>query len=432
MLSLLKFQNALEQLLSQSQQKTYLLAVSGGVDSMVLADLFQHSGYHFQVAHVNYHLRGEDSNRDQELVSDFCSKHGIPFHWYEVSEEDGKPANSIQNWARELRYRFFRKIQQEQNLEYIVTAHHLNDQLETFMINLSKAAGIQGLSGIPANENGIVRPLLGFSKQEIYEFANQHHIEFREDLSNQKSDYLRNKIRHHIVPQLEKINDHFLQNFAKSMDILNQTKNVLNDWIDEKIKAFETNVETGQTVIDKTKFSEESDLIRFEILKNFGFKDEKEMQKIFTAQTGSTFFNSEYQLIVNRNELILNQRMEEGRGKMEDEEIALEMVGNEIVVPENIKTEIREFGNCNWKIDNNKINLPLKLRKKRSGDTFFPIGLAGKKKIAKFFKDEKLSILAKRKIWLLCDANDQILGVLPFRQDGRFHSNDSESLGVKI
>lgn len=432
MLSLLKFQNALEQLLSQSQQKTYLLAVSGGVDSMVLADLFQHSGYHFQVAHVNYHLRGEDSNRDQELVSDFCSKHGIPFHWYEVSEEDGKPANSIQNWARELRYRIFRKIQQEQNLAYIVTAHHLNDQLETFLINLSKAAGIQGLSGIPANENGIVRPLLGFSKQEIYEFANEKNIDFREDLSNQKSDYLRNKIRHNIVPELEKVNDHFLQNFAKSMDILNQTKNVLNDWIDEKIKAFETNVETGQTVIDKTKFSEESDLIRFEILKIFGFKDEKEMQKIFTAQTGSTFFNSEYQLIVNRNELILNQRMEEGRGLMEDEEIALEIVGNEIVIPENIKTEIREFGNCNWKIDKNNINLPLKLRKKRSGDTFFPIGMAGKKKIAKFFKDEKLSILAKRKIWLLCDANDQMLGVLPFRQDGRFHSNDAESLEVKI
>lgn len=432
MLSLLKFQNALEQLLSQSQQKTYLLAVSGGVDSMVLADLFQHSGYHFQVAHVNYHLRGEDSNRDKELVSDFCSKHGIPFHWYEVSEEDGKPANSIQNWARELRYRFFRKIQQEQNLEYIVTAHHLNDQLETFLINLSKAAGIQGLSGIPANENGIVRPLLGFSKQEIYEFANEKNIEFREDLSNQKSDYLRNKIRHNIVPELEKVNDHFLPNFAKSMDILNQTKNVLNNCIDEKIKAFETNLETGQTVIGKTKFSEESDLIRFEILKNFGFKDEKEMQKIFTAQTGSTFFNSEYQLIVNRNELILNQRMEEGRGKMEDVEIALEIVGNEIVIPENIKTEIREFGNCNWKIDKNNINLPLKLRKKRSGDTFFPIGMAGKKKIAKFFKDEKLSILAKRKIWLLCDANDQMLGVLPFRQDGRFHSNDSESLEVKI
>ena len=119
MLSLLKFQNVLEQLQPQSQQKTYLLAVSGGVDSMVLADLFQVSGLKFQVAHINYHLRNEDSNLDQKLVSDFCERYQIPFHLYEVSAEDQKPENSIQNWARELRYQFFRKIQKEQNLEYL-------------------------------------------------------------------------------------------------------------------------------------------------------------------------------------------------------------------------------------------------------------------------------------------------------------------------
>ena len=162
MLNILKFQNVLEQLLSQSQQKTYLLAVSGGVDSMVLADLFQVSGFNFHMAHINYHLRNEDSNLDQKLVSDFCQKHKIPFHLYEVSENDNQPENSIQNWARELRYRFFREIQEKENLEFLVTAHHLNDQLETFIINLSKASGIRGLSGIPANENGIVRPLLDF------------------------------------------------------------------------------------------------------------------------------------------------------------------------------------------------------------------------------------------------------------------------------
>ena len=426
MLSLLKFQNVLEQLQPQSQQKTYLLAVSGGVDSMVLADLFQVSGLKFQVAHINYHLRNEDSNLDQKLVSDFCERYQIPFHLYEVSAEDQKPENSIQNWARELRYQFFRKIQKEQNLEYLVTAHHLNDQLETFIINLSKASGIKGLSGIPANDNNIIRPLLNFSKEEIYEFAEENNVEFREDKSNQKTDYLRNKVRHNVVPELEKINDDFLQNFSKSMEILNQTKDVLNDLINEKITGFKTNIETGQTIIDKEKFSKESDLILFEILKRFGFNDEKEMQKIFTTQTGSSFFNSEYQLTINRNELILNQKLEVGRGKMEDEEIALEIVENEILIPQNVQNEIREFGNCNWKIDENKIKLPLKLRKKQEGDVFFPIGMIGKKKVSKFFKDEKISILAKQKIWLLCDANDQIVGVLPFRQDARFASKEIE------
>ncbi|MNK31575.1 tRNA(Ile)-lysidine synthase [compost metagenome] len=431
MLSLLKFQNVLEQLQPQSQQKTYLLAVSGGVDSMVLADLFQVSGLKFQIAHINYHLRNEDSNLDQKLVSEFCERYKIPFHLYEVLAKDKKPENSIQNWARELRYQFFRKIQKEQNLEYLVTAHHLNDQLETFIINLSKASGIKGLSGIPANENQIIRPLLNFSKDEIYEFAEENKIEFREDKSNQKTDYLRNKVRHDVVPELEKINDKFLKNFSKSIEILNQTKDVLIDLVDEKISGFKTNVETGQTIIDKDKFSKESDLIRFEILKRFGFNDEKEMQKIFTAQTGSLFLNLEYQLIINRNELIFEKKLEvrgENLVKLE-----LEIIENEILIPEDIQTEILEFGNCHWKIDENKIKLPLKLRKKQEGDVFFPIGMIGKKKVSKFFKDEKISILAKQKIWLLCDANEQIVGVLPFRQDGRFATeNSAMSLNIKF
>lgn len=430
MLSLLKFQNALEQLLIQSQQKTYLLAVSGGVDSMVLADLFQVSGFNFQVAHINYHLRNEDSNLDQKLVSEFCDRHNIPFHLYEVSEKDNKPENSIQNWARELRYQFFRKIQTEQNLEYIVTAHHLNDQLETFIINLSKASGINGLRGIPANENNIIRPLLSFSKDEIYEFARENQVEFREDKSNQKTDYLRNKVRHNVVPELMNINDNFLQNFSKSIDILNQTKDVLNDLINEKINSFKSNEETGQTIIDKEKFEKKSDLIQFEVLKRFGFTDENEMKKIFTAQTGSSFFNPEYKLIINRNELIISKNLDVRSENLV--EIELEIENHEILIPENIQNEIREFGNCNWKIDQNKIELPLKLRKKKEGDVFFPIGMIGKKKVSKFFKDEKISILAKQKIWLLCDASDQIVGVLPFRQDGRFSSDDTESLEVKI
>lgn len=430
MLSILKFQNVLEQLQAQSQQKTYLLAVSGGVDSMVLATLFQLSGIRFHVAHLNYHLRGDDSDRDQQLVSDFCAQHQIPFYLYEVSEKDQKPQNSVQNWARELRYRFFRNIQKQENLEYLVTAHHLNDQLETFMINLSKASGIKGLSGIPINENNIIRPLLTISKDEIYKFAKENQVEYREDVSNRKTDYLRNKIRQNVVPELEKINDNFLQNFAKSMEILNQTKNVLNDLINEKINRFKSDFETGETIINKQEFSKESALVRFEILKYFGFNDEKEMQKIFTAQTGSLFYSSDYQLVVNRNELIIGKKSEVINEN--SVEIALEITSNEILIPENIENEIREFGNCHWKIDQNKIKLPLKLRKKREGDIFFPIGMIGKKKVSKFFKDEKLSILAKQKIWLLCDANEQIIGVLPFRQDGRFAVSATESLEMTI
>ena len=429
-LNLLKFQKLLEQMLHQPQQKTYLLAVSGGVDSMVLADLFQVSGFDFHIAHINYHLRNEDSNLDQKLVSDFCEKHKIPFHLYEVSKNDNQPENSIQNWARELRYRYFREIQQKENLDFLVTAHHLNDQLETFIINLSKASGIRGLNGIPKDENGIVRPLLGFSKNEIYDFAKENHIEFREDKSNQKTDYLRNKIRHNIVPELEKINSDFLTNFSKSINYINQAKDFINQSVEDKIEILKINSSENQVVIDKENFSQESDLVRYEILKRFGFNDENEMRKVLTAQTGSLFFNFEYQLIINRNELIFEKKL--GLRNENLEEIKLEIVDDEIVIPQNLKKEIQEFGNCFWKIDQSKVQLPLKLRKKQEGDLFFPIGMIGKKKISKFFKDEKLSILAKQKIWLLCDADEQILGVLPFRQDGRFSSGDNSEAELTL
>ena len=430
-LSLLKFQKLLEQMLHQPQQKTYLLAVSGGVDSMVLADLFQVSGFDFHIAHINYHLRNEDSNLDQKLVSDFCKKHKIPFHLYEVSKNDNQPKNSIQNWARELRYRFFREIQEKENLEFLVTAHHLNDQLETFIINLYKASGIRGLSGIPQSENGIIRPLLGFSKNEIYDFAKENHIEFREDQSNQKTDYLRNKIRHNIVPELEKINSDFLTNFSKSINYINQAKDFINESVDNKIEVLKIKSDENQLIIDKQKFSQESELIRYEILKRFGFNDENEMQKVLTAQTGSSFFTAEFQLLINRNELIFERKLEVRSENLE--EVILEIIDNKIIIPENIKKEIQEFGNCFWKIDKEKVQQPLKLRKKQEGDLFFPIGMIGKKKISKFFKDEKLSILAKQKIWLLCDADEQILGVLPFRQDGRFSSDkSSDYLEVRV
>ena len=429
-LNLLKFQKLLEQMLHQPQQKTYLLAVSGGVDSMVLADLFQVSGFDFHIAHINYHLRNEDSNLDQKVVSDFCEKHKIPFHLYEVSKNDNQPENSIQNWARELRYRFFREIQQKENLDFLVTAHHLNDQLETFIINLSKASGIRGLSGIPQNENGIIRPLLGFSKDEIYDFAKENHIEFREDQSNQKTDYLRNKIRHNIVPELEKINSDFLTNFSKSINYINQAKDFINESVDNKIEVLKIKSDENQLIIDKQKFSQESELIRYEILKRFGFNDENEMQKVLTAQTGSSFFTAEFQLLINRNELIFERKLEVRSENLE--EVILEIIDNKIIIPENIKKEIQEFGNCFWKIDKEKVQQPLKLRKKQEGDLFFPIGMIGKKKISKFFKDEKLSILAKQKIWLLCDAKNNVLGILPFRQDRRFSIDDDYNLFFKV
>ncbi|MFP8893036.1 tRNA lysidine(34) synthetase TilS [Chryseobacterium sp. EZn1] len=434
MLNKSAFISQLKNLVHEPENHTYLLAVSGGADSMVLASLFrdfrqeiQDAGFQFQVAHINYKLRGNDSDLDQKTVQDFCEKNHIKFHLYEVSGKDRKPENSIQLWARELRYRFFNEIREKEKLEFLVTAHHLNDQLETFIINLSKAAGINGLSGIPSNDHHILRPFLQFSKKEIYQFAAQNNIEFREDLSNKKNDYLRNKIRNEIVPMLMETNDHFLENFRKSSLYLNQTKEFVQQQIQEienRLTVFNPNYK----ILSKGKLDSESDFVKFEILKKYGFNQEEEIPKIFKAGNNSSFFSKEYQLIVNRDELIFIDKSEK---KETPEEIVLmehfDFSENQMSI--NLVDDIENISGINkgfeWDFDAEKLQFPLLLRKQQDGDEFYPTAFSGKKKVSKFFRDEKLSALIKEKTWLLCDSGNHILGVIPLRQDRRYQADST-------
>lgn len=430
----ISFKNQLENLVRNPENHTYLLAVSGGADSMVLASLFQGLGIVYQVAHINYKLRGKDSDLDQKTVQSFCEKNHIPFHLYEVSEKDKKPENSIQLWARELRYRFFKEIREREKLEFLVTAHHLNDQLETFIINLSKASGINGLSGIPAANHQILRPLLHFSKEEIYQYAEEHKIDFREDLSNKKNDYLRNKIRNEIVPRLLEMNDHFLENFKKSSDYLNQTK----DFVQKQIETIENSISTfnlGEKIISKEKLNKESDFVKFEILKKYGFKNEEEIKKIFSAQSGSQFISNDYLLIISRNELLLSEKNDQ---KDIEEDIVLtenfDFSNDEVNISlKNVIENIEGINNSfEWHFDPAKIQFPLRLRKQQDGDEFYPTGFSGKKKVSKFFRDEKLSILARQKIWILCDGSNSVLGVIPLRQDRRYTKDEKTQRILKI
>lgn len=431
MLNTQTFQQSLNDICADHRNSRFLLAISGGVDSMVLLDLCQYWQMDFEVAHVNYKLRGEDSTADQHLVERICAENTIPFHLYSVSEDDKKPENSIQEWARNLRYDFFRKIMAEHHLAFIVTAHHLNDQLETFIINLSKASGIKGLSGIPANENHTLRPLLGFSKEDIYDFAKEKNIEFREDLSNKKNDYLRNKIRNQIVPELLKVNENFLDNFGKSLSYLNETKNFVHDQISKMEEEMISN-EENNSVINKNLFFNQNTFVQFEILRKFGFADRVEISKIKEAEKGKRFLSNDYELRVDRETLILKKLgAVTFTGNQTEIPLTLNIV-NEIIIPEAEREEILKLGTFSWKVDADKILLPLKIRPKKEGDIFYPIGMIGKKKISKFFKDEKIPILAHQKIWLLCDANDEILGVIPLRQDRRFAATKKSKISIKV
>ena len=408
-----KFLKELHHLLPFPEQKSFLLAVSGGVDSMVLLELFRFHkekyGFSFEVAHINYGLRGADSDADQNLVEHFCSEHNIPFHLYKVTEKDNKPKGSIQLWARDLRYNFFSEIMQRKSIYFLVTAHHLNDQLETFFINLSRGSGINGLCGIPAKENNILRPLLSFTKEEIYAFAEENGIPFREDVSNQKNDYLRNKIRNIITPNLLNISPDFLQDFSKSIQILKETKDFIQQQTDEILAKITIKNSSNEKILDKEKLSLETEFAQFEILRKFGFDKRKEIKKIFTAETGKTFQSEEN---IDNEEVILN----------EEAQIDLSQW------TENYTDAHPDF----WIFDKDKLHFPLKIRKKQDGDFFYPKGFNGKKKISKFFKDEKISIFAKSKIWLLCDAKNRVMGILPMRQDRRFLPDEETKNTIKI
>lgn len=276
---------------------------------MVLLHLFHVSGLKFEVAHINYKLRGKDSGDDQKLVEDFCLKNKIKFHLYGVSEKDKKPENSVQLWARNLRYDFFRKVQNEENIEFLVTAHHLNDELETFLINLSRGSGIKGLSGIPENENGILRPLLNFSKEEIYRFAEEHQIDFREDLSNKKNDYLRNKIRNKIVPEIIETFPDFLVQFSDSLSYLKSANHFIQTAVEKSFKEIMKNGDEDEFILDKEKLLEKDHFIIHEIIRKLGFSG-IEIDKVISAENGKFFRSKSHEIKITKNEILCSKKPE--------------------------------------------------------------------------------------------------------------------------
>lgn len=301
------FLDNLEQLGEDISSKTFLLAVSGGADSMVLSSLFNMSNLKFEIAHINYHFRGEDSNLDQKIVEDFCTTNQIKFHLKDVSEEEKSKMTSLQNWARKIRYDYFFRILEEENLDYIVTAHHLNDELETFFINLSRGSGIKGLSGIPTNENSILRPLLKFTKAEIYAFAEENKIDFREDKSNEKNDYLRNKIRNQLTPKILGIFPQFLEQFGESLSYLSSVNDFYQNEIEKTFQEILTEENEEGFTLNKEILLQKPKVLIIEIIRKLGFTG-IEIEKIMNAENGKFFRSSTYEIAIKRKEIVCHKR----------------------------------------------------------------------------------------------------------------------------
>lgn len=429
------------------KSKKLLIAISGGIDSVVLAHLLYKSDFNIGLAHCNFNLRGKESNKDEQFVKDLGKKFGFETFTINFNTKEYAQTNNIstQMAARELRYNWFQKIIKKHKYNYVVTAHQKDDIIETFLINLTRGTGIDGLCGIPPINKNIIRPLLPFSRNEILTYATRNKIHWREDNSNSSIKYVRNKIRHKVVPVLKELNPSLLESFQNTLENLNESKQLITD----RIKEVSKDVKTKHK--NETHFNCEKLLnlnnpkaYLYQLLKRYNFTEWNDVLDLLTAQTGKQISSSTHRLLKNRDVLILT-KIEDFQ---KDLEYKIERNTKKISEPVKLKFEVVHKVNDNKNsfflfdeiidkkdnfiaLDADKLKFPLTIRKWKNGDYFYPLGLNGKKKLSKFFKDEKLSLIEKENSWVTT-SNGNIIWVIGKRLDERFKVTEKTSTVFKI
>ncbi len=410
------------------EKKNLLLAVSGGVDSVVLAHLSQQAGLSFSIAHCNFQLRGEESARDESFVAALAKGMGKHLHVKQFDTKAYADAQkiSIQEAARQLRYEWFGQLEKEAGAQHTLVAHHADDSIETLLMNFFRGTGLQGLTGIPVSPANnvysvhIVRPLLEIRREDIIEYARMHGLSWVEDSSNQSSDYTRNFFRNEVIPLIQKVypqaEDNLLDNtirFQKLAALYQPYVKSLKDKIVEEMPG-------GQRrVLLKKLVSYQHTSLPFEIFREYGF-NEKQVEGIMAlahAQTGKFVENNEWQVIRHRNVLVVAPRVsatgmiaiaDVGETSFPGGTLKLEWSHAPCITPDPFSAEL----------DASVIEWPLVLRQWKQGDYFYPLGLGKKKKLARFFIDQKLSKAEKENAWVL-ESGQKILWVLGMRIDDR-------------
>lgn len=426
-----KFQNHIVKNFSFLNGKKLLLASSGGLDSMVMADLFRRSSFEIAMAHCNFQLRGVESFGDQNFVQEYADANKIKLFLTQFDTEafarDYKLSTQIA--ARELRYSWFYELLETEQYDYILTAHHADDNLETFLINLVRGTGLDGLTGIPEQNESVIRPLLIFSREEIEHYAKENNIDWREDSSNASDKYLRNKIRHHLVPVLKELNPDFLSSFYKTQNYLQESQVMAED---ASIMVYQQAAkEEGDDIhfnLNQLKKLPNYKSYLYQWLKEFGFSAWDDIYDLADGQSGKQVFSNEFRLLKNRNFLILSPINSSDAA----EEYYIEKGQEEVKVPLKLvfsKTDNIGLGsNTAIFVNEDQLQFPLVLRRWKQGDVFQPFGMEGKsKKVSKFFKDEKLSLIEKENSWILCSDN-QIVWIVGLRQDERFRPDSTKNI----
>ncbi len=411
------FKKHIDQNFLKLKENKFLLAHSGGVDSSVLFDLFLKLDLQFGLVHCNFNLRGNESEDDFNFVKEIADSNKKIFFYKKFNTIKYSTLNkkSIQLSARELRYSWFLEILEKENYKYIVTAHHLNDQLETFLINSSRGSGLKGVIGIPSNNNNLLRPLLIFSKDKILDYAKKNKIKWREDSSNKENKYLRNFIRNKIIKDWIKYDPELINKFSNTLKNLNSTYEAFKVIVKKFKKDYF--VENGNvyyiSIKELTKLNP-IDFYLFQLFEAYGYSNTTDLSNLINSQSGKYLLSKSHRLTKGREVLILSKIKNLSKDefywnlkKSFNIPIELKIVKN------------NNFDNKTISLNKNDLKLPLIVRKWKTGDFFYPNGMKGKKKISKYFKDEKFDINQKENQWLLC-SGDNILWVIGKRADRRF------------
>jgi tRNA(Ile)-lysidine synthase len=415
-----------------------LVAVSGGLDSMVLTNLCLKLGFKISIAHCNFCLRDSESDLDEKFVRDFAESNSVPFFSksFQTKLHSKRYGLSIQMAARELRYEWFSYLQLKHDFDWVFTAHHTDDNIETFIINLSRGCNIHALSGIPEKNNGIIRPLLIFNRGDLLNYAIDSKLKWREDSSNSSLDYQRNRVRHSITPVLKEVFPNFNKNFNKTKKYISSSLDLINNHI--------TNIEKD-IIIFSSKYEKHFDVSKIKSLVSvksylyplffkYGFTDWNEIYNLLEAQSGKEIHSKTHRIIKDRKVLILvsNQILLPKEQIISSLEKPIYIDHMNCLLKINKSSRISNNSDDNViYIDDTQLEYPLILRPWKNGDYFFPKGFNKRKKLSKFFKDEKLSVVDKSKLMLLC-SKDKIVWILGIRQDSRFIATSKSKSISKI
>ncbi len=422
-----------EQELIQKEEKI-LLAVSGGIDSMCLAHLFQKSPYNFGIAHLNHGMRGEASDRDEELCRLWAQENGLPFLSKTVDLTD--ITSNFQAEARKIRYKWLNEILGDFQYDLIATAHHLDDQVENLFLKLSRGASLSGLRGIKVKSVNVIRPLLFADKQMIAEYVKNENIQFREDSSNRETKYLRNFFRNKVLPPIEERLPNFRDQILSSQRKLGEAEDLLFQFV-KKLKQESTSSALGIEIINLGQFTSfgNAPYLLFLMLKPYGL-NRSQAEDLWNSDTGAIIQSEHLVFLKNRHEVHIRKRQ-----KHTFYSLQLREIPSSLDLDDGQKLEFLEIspplmgntGSGKILVSSNKLILPLTIRSRQDGDFFFPSGMnMKKKKLKKFLIDEKLSQFQKEKVKLLVNGDGKIIWIIGMRGDERFTSNNEDEKIIQM